>query len=179
VKAVQKEAASIRKRKAQNVNDLWQDPNHYTLLTNVAPSAEVRQIIESTILEVLPNAMVHTLGGNDISDILDNHPPLRRAFPQLLSLRDLDELLSGVVNRDVLVRSEGALACAKEVAPTFGPTNAYHRAFEVLNLHHFVVLEGPPEMGKTAIAWTIALTQLCQGWEAIVCDEPEDLFRLQ
>ncbi len=32
-------------------------------------------------------------------------------------------------------------------------------------------------MGKTAIAWTIALTQICKGWEAVVCDRPDDLYR--
>jgi len=32
-------------------------------------------------------------------------------------------------------------------------------------------------MGKTAIAWMIALAQLSHGWQAIVCDGPEDFFR--
>ena len=41
-----------------------------------------------------------------------------------------------------------------------------------------MVLQGPPEMGKTAIAWMIATVQLAQGWQAIVCDAPEDVFRL-
>jgi hypothetical protein len=32
-------------------------------------------------------------------------------------------------------------------------------------------------MGKTAIAWTIALSQICKGWEAVVCDRPDDLYK--
>jgi hypothetical protein len=39
-----------------------------------------------------------------------------------------------------------------------------------------VVLEGPPEMGKTAIAWMIAAVQLAQKWEAVDCDSPDDFF---
>jgi len=47
----------------------------------------------------------------------------------------------------------------------------------VLAKHHFAVLEGPPEMGKTAIAWMISVAQLANGWQAIACDQPEDFFR--
>ena len=32
-------------------------------------------------------------------------------------------------------------------------------------------------MGKTAIAWMITLVQLLRGWDAIVCDKPEQFFR--
>jgi tRNA uridine 5-carbamoylmethylation protein Kti12 len=56
------------------------------------------------------------------------------------------------------------------------PTEAYIKAWKTLQEHNFVVLEGPPEMGKTAIAWMIAITLLSQGWQAIACDNPEDFF---
>lgn len=32
-------------------------------------------------------------------------------------------------------------------------------------------------MGKTAIAWMVALAQLANGWEAVACDDPNDLFK--
>jgi hypothetical protein len=38
------------------------------------------------------------------------------------------------------------------------------------------VLEGPPEVGKTAIAWMVALGQLLTGWQVVVCDDPDDFF---
>jgi hypothetical protein len=38
------------------------------------------------------------------------------------------------------------------------------------------LLEGQPEMGKTAIAWMISAVQLTQKWEAIDCDNPDDFF---
>jgi Novel STAND NTPase 3 len=57
------------------------------------------------------------------------------------------------------------------------PTGAYARAWDALKKHHFVVLDGPPEMGKSAIAWMIALTQIADGWEASACDSPDDSFR--
>ena len=94
----------------------------------------------------------------------------------MLSLR-LDELLADVVNRDILNASKLAIDAAKEICCIFVPTSAFEHSWEVLRKHHFLVLEGPPEMGKTAIARMIALTQVASGWEAVVCQEPEDVFR--
>jgi hypothetical protein len=58
----------------------------------------------------------------------------------------------------------------------FVPTGAYARALEVLQTRHFAVLTGPPEMGETAIARTLALAQLTAGWEAHECTRPEQLW---
>jgi len=109
--------------------------------------------------------------------LLDSNPSLRRSFPQLLSLRDLDTLLASAVNHDIVERSSAAISAARDVASVFVPTDAYIQAWEVLKKHHFVVLEGPPEMGKSAIGWMIALAQIANGWEASVCDTPDDFFR--
>jgi hypothetical protein len=58
------------------------------------------------------------------------------------------------------------------------PTQSYSAAWKTLTKHSFVVLQGPPEMGKTANAWMIALTQASRGWQALTCDTPEDFFGL-
>jgi len=42
--------------------------------------------------------------------------------------------------------------------------------------NHFAVLEGPPEVGKTAIAWMITLAQISQGWEGISCGQAGRFF---
>ena len=70
-------------------------------------------------------------------------------------------------------RSSAAISYARDIATVFVPTDPYVQAYEVLKKHHFVVLEGPPEMGKSAIGWMIALSQIASGWEATVCDTPE------
>jgi hypothetical protein len=59
----------------------------------------------------------------------------------------------------------------------FVPTAAYRRALDVLDRHGFAVLSGPPEMGKTAAARTIALAGLASGWEAHECTRPEQLWQ--
>ncbi len=171
--AVRKEAASIHNRKRLT---RWNEPTHYTLITNAQLEAATRQEVKRLITDVLPRTKVHSQGGDDVCALLDIHTGLRRSFPQLLSLRDLDDLIREAVNSDVTERSHAAIECAREVVPVFVPTAAYEKAWKVLRAKHFVVLEGPPEMGKTAIAWTIALAQTSQGWQAIVCDNPDTFF---
>ena len=176
IAAVKAEMAEVLLRGIKNDGGR-RNGKHYVLLTNSLISPEGRQAVESEVHKALPSSQVHCLGGNDICDLLDGNTTVRRSFPQLLSLRDLDILLANVVNRDIVERSSAAISYARDVAPVFVPTGAFVQAWDVLKKHHFAVLEGPPEMGKSAIAWMIALTQIASGWEASVCDTPDDFFR--
>src|SRR6185369_4567014 len=100
----------------------------------------------------------------------------RRSFPEILSLRDLDALLTDVVNRGVLARSQAAIEESRDLIPVFVPTSAYDLTWKVLERHSFAVLDGPPEMGKTAIARTVALGHVLVDWQAIECRGPDDFF---
>lgn len=153
-------------------------PRHYVFVTNAPVSPAMRTWIGEQIATVHPSCAIHVWGGKDVGDILHQHPLLCRAYPEILSLRNLDVLLAEVVNRDILNRSADALAYARDLAPSFVATGTYFRAFEVLGKHHFVVLDGPPEMGKTAIARMIGLAQVASGWEAYECLEPQDIDRV-
>jgi hypothetical protein len=170
--AVRSETDQIIERINKGV---WTTPKHYALVTNCPLSADLRTQVSKKFKDAAKNLV--TLGGKDVSDILDKNPAVARAFPQILSLRNLRELLEEIVNKETLIRSHAAVSIAQDIATVFVPTSAYNKAWRTLAEHSFVVLEGPPEMGKTAIAWMVALAQLANGWEAIACDEPNDLFR--
>lgn len=171
--AVRKESARIAERKALKQ---WQDPMHYAVITNAPVTAETRAQIKRTFAKAT-KGVVTVLGGDNVCDLLDHQPTIARSFPQILSIRNLTEILDSIVNRESVNRSAAAVAAAKDIIPVFVPTAAYNRTWGVLANESFAILEGPPEMGKTAIAWMIALAQLANGWEAVVCDEPSDLFR--
>ena len=173
LKAVRAECRRIRTRTSSGI---WRVPRHYVLATNAPLTMEVRESTRQMLASTSDKMTVHVHGGSDVCAMLDRHPNLRQAFPQLLSIRDLSYLLSRAVKKDVLERSRIACNSAEDLTPVFVPTSAYRRAWKVLQEHHFAVLEGPPEVGKTAIAWMICLIQLLKGWEAIVCQRPEDLF---
>jgi hypothetical protein len=114
------------------------------------------------------------MGGSQIAGCVDRHPEIRAALPSVLGLRDLRSL----IDSDALVRSSLDIERAQELARVFWPTRAYDRARVALAAHRFVVLTGPPEMGKTAIAQMLALAQMTDGWQAHECTEPEQVWRV-
>jgi hypothetical protein len=154
----------------------WRHPRIYSLITNAPLTAVLRSKIKAILGASVPSTVV-PLGGQDVSDMLDRNSGIARNFPQILSFRNLHQLLENILNKETLSRSRAALKIVEDIRDVFVPTTAYNRAWRTLGEHSFAVLEGPPEMGKTAIAWMIALAQLANNWEAIACDEPTDLFR--
>jgi len=176
ISATKAELKKIVERKAISTLRGDKECAHYALITNSSISPQAREKIIGLIQAALPQATIHLFSGTDVCDMLDLNLGLRRSFPQLLSLRDLDAILADVVDRTILQKSAAAIAEARDIVDVFVPTETYAQAWEVLRKHRFVVLEGPPEMGKTAIAWMISLAQIANGWEAIVCDSPDDFF---
>ena len=124
-----------------------------------------------------PRSTIHIVGASHICAWIDTAKGLALRFPQLFSLAEALTLLAQFTTVDLRLKSSVALEMASDIAQVFVPTDAYRRALSVLQRHHFVVLEGPPEMGKTCIARMIALAMLREGWEAIECTHPSDLMR--
>lgn len=174
--SVRKESQAISSRLSGH--KAWPiSPKHYGLLTNSPASPDLRSKIIKQIKIALPACDVHIHDGNDLSSWLRLTPEIARSFPQLLSLRDLQDLLTDAVNSDTLNRSQAAIDLARGQARVFVPTSAYTSAQETLLSYGFVVLIGPPEMGKTTIGRIIALSQLCAGWEALECRSPQEVLR--
>jgi hypothetical protein len=173
--AIRQECDAIKRRL---LIKKWETlPKVYTFLTNAILTGTIRGQIEKNVKDVLPDSIIVLQDGNDICALIDLTTGIARRFPQILSLNDLDILLSGCVNKDILNRSEAAIEEAKEISKVFVPTEAYSKAINVLQEHHYVVLEGPPEVGKTAIGRMIALSYIPEGWEVIECRLPNDFLR--
>lgn len=108
-------------------------------------------------------------GAEWLSSILDEHAALRLAHPQVLGITALERLTGDGGQAFDLAR-------ARALAQVFAPTRAYAQALGVLQRHGFVVLTGPPEMGKTAIARMLALGLASDGWEAHETTDPLEVL---
>lgn len=175
VSAVNKEKSAIQHRKKAQK---WQDPKYFTLITNAPLSADLRIKLRDILIKEFPQTAVTIWGEGDVSDILDEQQTIRRSFPQLLSLRELDYLIENLLNKSIIERSQSAIGEARLIIPVFVPTSAYRHCWDTLSKHYFAVLDGPPEVGKTAIAWMIAITLVINKWQAIACYKPDDFFQL-
>ncbi len=117
---------------------------------------------------------VGVVGKRELADRIDARPELRLTMPSLLGLGAIEHL----VDSELCARATLDLDASHQLADVFVPTRAYARALDALAAHRFAVLTGPPEMGKTAIARMIALSQLTCGWEAHECTSPEQVWRV-
>lgn len=173
ISAVKKEIALIQNRLEEGK---WKAPKHYIFLTNAPVTVGNRTDVAALLEAELKECVVTVQGATDICALLDVNIPVARSFPQILSLRNLFEILHQVVRNDIVQRSDAVIKQAEALSGVFVPSKAYFEAWDVLDKHSFVVLEGPPEMGKTAIAWIIAAVMLSRKWQAIDCDKPSDFF---
>jgi hypothetical protein len=115
---------------------------------------------------------VAVVGTEQLSETLDASPELRRRFPAALGTTDLARLIPAAARQ----ASTFDRRAAHQLAPLFVGTRPYRHAVASLERHGFVVLTGPPEVGKTAIAHMLALVQLTDGWEAHDCRDPDELL---
>jgi hypothetical protein len=136
-------------------------PRSLLVLTNARPEAA-----EPAGLDVA------WLGPEELSALVAASWPLRLRVPSVLGVGAAEEL----VVEDVAQRSTADLQAARDLARVFVPTRAHAAAVDVLARHHFVVLTGPPEMGKTAIARMVGLAALTGGWEVHECIRPDELW---
>jgi hypothetical protein len=107
----------------------------------------------------------HVVGEAELLEAIDRHPEVRLRLPSALALRPAPAPNGSTLD----------IAAAAALAEVFVPTLAYDRALTTLRRHHFAVLTGPPEMGKTAIARMLALALLSDGWEAHECTRPDQV----
>lgn len=174
---INSERTAIRRRISGEARFHWTClPKHYVLFTNAPLNATILEDARSKIAADIPGCQVHIHQGADVCAWIDCSPAIALRFPQLFSIADFQLLLRAELDRDTQRRSETAVKLAENISSAFVPTAPYRTALQKLSAHNFVILEGPPEMGKTSIARMIALARFKDGWEAIECRKPSEVL---
>lgn len=111
-------------------------------------------------------------GESDLQELLDCNPRVTSAFPQILGISQLRELIQwGLHQRSI----EFLLAAQAEIA-MFVATTPYLKAIDLLHKQHFCVLSGPPKMGKTCTAYALAASFSAQSFEVFDLRTQRDFY---
>lgn len=148
--------------------------DNYVLLTDVPLTSQSREELQTTANECGFAGNFAGVDGKEICQFLDIHGDIRRTYPQLLGLADLDV----IINADLYARSQAYLETWQPRLSTYVQTEAHAKALSLLRKKRFIVLDGPPEAGKSTIAAALALIHAAEGFEIIDVRASNDLFRL-
>jgi len=147
--------------------------DNYVAITNCPLTAqdkdELVEIIKSTSPKITGVAV---LGESDLQELLDCHPRVVSAFPQILGLSQLRELIEWGLHRRSI---EYLLAAQSEIA-TFVATTPYLNAIDLLHRQHFCVLSGPPKMGKTCTGYALAASLSALAYEVYDLRSQRDFY---
>lgn len=146
--------------------------DNYILLTNVPVTGSGRDDLQKLVSECGFLGNFSLMDGKDVCQLLDIHADVRRSYPQLLGLADLDL----IVNKDLYVRSRAFVEQWQPKLSTYVQTEAHRKALALIKKTHFVVLDGPPEAGKSTIAAALALSHVADGFELIDIRNSNDIF---
>jgi hypothetical protein len=146
--------------------------DNYILITDVPLTSAARDGLGEIANLAGFGGHFRCIDGDEVCEFLTLYPQIRRSYPQLLGLADLDH----IINRELYTRSEAYLQQWQPRLAVFVQNAAYMRALTTLRKRHFIVLDGPPEVGKTMIAAAVALLHATDGYEVIDLRKPDDLF---
>lgn len=149
-------------------------PDNYILITNVPLTGSNRDELSSLVQKADFQGNYAVIDGKEVCQFLDLVPQVRRSYPQLLGLADLD----GILNREVYARSEAYVQQWQPRLATFVRADAYGEALTTLRSRHFVVLDGPPESGKSTIAAAFALQYAADGFEVVDIRGPDQIYKV-
>ena len=148
-------------------------PHNYILITNIPLTGDNRDQLKTIAKQAAFRGNFCSIDGKEICQFLDLFPQVRRSYPQLLGLADLDK----IVNHELYERSEAYVRQWQPRLSTFVWTPQYGDAITTLKNHHFVVLDGPPEAGKSTIAAALALMYAADGFEIVDVRGPGQIFK--
>ena len=147
--------------------------DYYVAITNcpltTTDKDEIEELLKSSAEKPIKCA---TLGEADLQELLDGHPRVVSAFPQIVGLSQLRELVAWGLHQ----RSIQYLQTAQSDIATFVATTPYLKAIDLLHKQHFCILSGPPKMGKTCTAYAVAASFAALSYEIYDLRNQKDFY---
>ena len=151
-----------------------QKPDNYILITNINLTSNNKSNLNDLAIKCGHKGNFATIDGNEICEFLDIYPDIRRTYPQLLGLFNLQKL----INPEIFTRSKNYYKFWSPQMGKFVQTESYVKAMNILKNNHFVVIDGPPEVGKSMIAALVRLFMLRMVTKLIALKIPRNFSKL-
>jgi hypothetical protein len=145
----------------------------YALLTNISLTGKQKDEIKNAAQPILGNINFVLHAYKDVEEHLDLNPNVVSAYPEIMNISQLAKIVFG----DYASRNSSFLSSMQETVKTFATTSAYFRALDILNKNNFVILTGPPKMGKTVTAEALAAQYIKNGFEVHLAKESDEFFK--
>lgn len=131
---------------------------HYIIFTNYNLSAGNDEEIKKEFLKIKGLKSCTTLGREWFESTVDAHKFLRRLVPRLYGIGDLSEIIDERIHK----QSKELLEELQANVLSFVSTKSYQSALKGIVDKRFVILLGPPAVGKTTIAATLCMTAIAE-----------------
>ncbi len=169
-----KSLISSLKKELKKILKKYEDKcNNYIYITNVEltvnDTEKMKEIAEDFSIENF--RIIHF---PEINSFFARNINIKWQFPRLIGFADLNKIIS----KSIKERSKAFLEAIQPNLEVFVPTNIYFKAIDVLKEFNFVILEGPPKMGKTMIADAICLSKVPFGFIIYDINKPEEFFKV-
>lgn len=105
---------------------------------------------------------------------LSQYENIKWQFPRLLDITDIEK----IYNKELNERSIAILEDINENMEVFANTDIYSKSIDVLNQYNFVILYGPPKMGKTMIGNALCFIKIREGFNVYEIVKPDDFLRI-
>lgn len=169
-----KSLISSLKKELEKILEKYEDKcNNYIYITNVEltvnDNEKMKEIAEDFSIENF--RIIHF---PEINSFFARNINIKWQFPRLIGFADLNK----IINKSIKERSKAFLEAIQPYLEVFVPTNIYFKAIDVVKEFNFVILEGPPKMGKTMIADAICLSKVPFGFTIYDINKPEEFFKV-
>ncbi|HEC39120.1 hypothetical protein LCGC14_0874250 [marine sediment metagenome] len=105
---------------------------------------------------------------------LSQYENIKWQFPRLLDISDLEH----IYNKEINERAIAIMEEIKENMEVFANTEIFSKSIDVINEYNFVILYGPPKMGKTMIGNALCFLKIREGFEVYEINTPSDFLKI-
>ncbi|QAA82667.1 hypothetical protein EI546_13485 [Aequorivita sp. H23M31] len=159
-------------KKAEKLN-----PERYILTTSVSLTPGNKEEIKKLFQPYIKSSE-DIFGREDLNNLLTQFPEVEDNFNKLwLSSTDI---LKKIFNRQVINQTKFVLDEIKEKIKVYVQNDSYAEATSIINSNKYVIISGPPGIGKTTMAEMLVFDLLAQSdYEFVfLADSIDDGFKL-